>query len=262
MSWPGWTTLSKEMMGTAVAKATYFLTPADLRLIQCHSYGGGIGCGPPMHFYKETELRALALRKHGQAGFHKKQQARLQRESKKRQRQDDADSALAALQRASRPPAPMVSQHSAVANNSVILVSDSDNAAPLPAAAAPRPAAIAPPETSVLRKSLLKLAKQALGFKDSGAPKQWRVEVPGIQPSVFAALAGRPADAELRTFVKAGAYYSHEGAALELFQCTQEDLERFFSHEGVGIEIYHSITLKYKPLNMTLTLHGSGEIVY
>ena len=49
-------------------------------------------------------------------------------------------------------------------------------------------------------------------------------------------------------------------AALEFFQCSQEDLVRFFRHEGVGIEIFDSIMLKYKPSDMTLTLHGSGEI--
>ena len=71
----------------------------------------------------------------------------------------------------------------------------------------------------------------------------------------------RPADVALRTFVKAGAYYSHEVAALEFFQCEQDDLERFFGHEGVGIKIDHSIKLKYKPSDMTMTLHGSsGEI--
>ena len=249
---------SNEMMGSAEAKATYFLTPGDLRLLNYQSFGGGIGCGPPRHFYKVAELKALALSKHGQAGFLKKHQARLQRESKKRQRQDEADSALAALQ--PRPPAPIVSQGTGASNHAVVMVGDSDDDAPPPAAATPRPAAIAPPETSVLRKSLLKLAKQALGFRDSGAPKQWRVEAPGIQPGVFAALAGRPADAALRTFVKAGAFYSHEVAALEFFQCSQEDLVRFFRHEGVGIEIFNSIMLKYKPSDMTLTLHGSGEI--
>lgn len=53
----------------------------------------------------------------------------------------------------------------------------------------------------------------------------------------------------------------HTMAALEFFQCEQDDLERFFRHEGVGIKIDHSITLKYKPSDMTMTLHGSGEIV-
>ena len=137
----------------------------------------------------------------------------------------------------------------------IILVSD-------PVDAAPRPAAVAPPiETAALRKSLLKLAKQALGFKDSSAPKQWRVEAPDVQPSVFAALAGRPADAALRTFVKTGAYYSHEAEALELFCCTQADLLRIFKREGVGIQIDDSITLKYKQSDMTLTLHGAGAII-
>ena len=252
MSW-----LAGDLVATADAKSVYFLTPDDLRLLNCQMFGGGIGCGPPRHFYHEADLRAAAIRKHGQAGFQKKQEARLQRESKKRQRQGDAESALAALQQAARPPAPIASPGTGASNCGAPIIPASD-----PVDAATRPAAVALPlETTALRKSLLKLAKQALGFKDSGAPKQWRVEAPNIQPSVFAALAGRPADAALRTFVKTGAYYSHEAEALELFCCTQADLLRIFKREGVGIEIDGSIILKYKQSDMTLTLHGAGAII-
>ena len=246
-----------DLVGSGEAKTAYFLTADDLRQLSCHAFGGGIGCGAPRHFYREAELRAAAVRKHGEAGFLKKLEARAQRESKKRQREDDAESALAALERAVQPPPPIaltLSGGRAANNAPVIAARDSDDAAP-------RLAAVAPPETAALRKSLLKLAKQALGFRDSGAPKPWRVEVPGVQPAAFAALVGRPADAALRTFVKAGAHLSHEVEAKQLFHCTQADLLRVFKREGVGIEIYPSVTLKYKPSDMTLTLHGAGEIV-
>ena len=75
MSW-----LAGDLVATADAKSVYFLTPDDLRLLNCQMFGGGIGCGPPRHFYHEADLRAAAIRKHGQAGFQKKQEARLQRE--------------------------------------------------------------------------------------------------------------------------------------------------------------------------------------
>jgi hypothetical protein len=244
-----------DLVGSGEAKTAYFLTADDLRQLSCHAFGGGIGCGAPRHFYREAELRAAAVRKHGEAGFLKKLEARAQRESKKRQREDDAESALAALERAVQPPPPNALLDGRAANNApVIAARNSDDAAP-------RPAAAAPAETAALRKSLLKLAKQALGFRDSGAPKPWRVEVPGVQPGAFAALAGRPADVALRTFVKAGAYLSHEVEAKELFRCAQADLLRVFKREGVGIEIDSSVTLKYKPSDMTLTLHGAGEII-
>ncbi len=228
-----------------------------MRLLSCQAFGGGIGCGAPRLFYHAADLPAAAIRKHGQDGFQKKQEARQKRESKKRQRQDDAESALAALERlrAACPPAPIASPGTGAPNNAnIIPVSSSNNAAP-------QFAAVEPPETSTLRKSLLKLAKKALGFKDSGGAKDWRIEVPGVQPSVFAALSGRPADSALQTFVKVGAYHSHEAEARELFRCTNADLVRFFTREGVGIEIFEEIILKYKPSDMTLTLLGCGEIV-
>jgi hypothetical protein len=155
-----------------------FLLPTTSASSTVSCSGGDIGCGPPRHFYNEADLRAAAIRKHGQADFQTKQEARLQRESKKRQRQDDAESALAALQQAACPSAPIASPgtEASIGGAPIILVSD-------PIDAAPRPAAVAPHiETAALRKSPLKLAKQALGFKDSGAPKQWRVEAPHVQP--------------------------------------------------------------------------------
>jgi hypothetical protein len=244
-----------DLVGSAEAKSAYFLTPDDLRLLRFESFGGGIGCGAPRHFYHAADLAAAAIRKHGQAGFQKKQEARLLRESKKRQREDDAEIALAALQRAERSSVPIASPSTGASNDApIILDSDADDGVP-------QTAAVAPPETAPLRKSLLRLAKQALGFRDSGAPKPWRVEAPGVHPNVFAALAGRPSDAALRTFVKVGAHYSHEADCRVLFGCAEADLLRIFKREGVGIQICDEITLKYKPSDLTLTLHGVGEIV-
>lgn len=213
------------------AKAQYFLTPEDLRFLNVQSVGGGIGCGRPTNYYNPKELEAAAIRKHSEAGFKAKKEARKKRESKKRAREDAADDALEALQ-----------------------------AAPLPPTAA-APAAAAP-ETAALRKSLLKLAKKALGFTEGGGPKNWRVEAPGVLPATFAALAGRAADSALRTFVKAGAYHSHDVDARALFGVRDaSELLRVFKREGVGIQIDDWITLKYKPSDMTLSLHGGGEII-
>jgi len=118
----------------------------------------------------------------------------------------------------------------------------------------------APPQLAALRKSLLKMAKQRLGFEDSGGPKSWRVEVPGQDAAAFAALAGRAGDDRLATFVKRGAYYHAEVSALALFGCAQSDLQRWFKREGVGIEIDTAVTLRYKPSDATLAVLGEGEI--
>ena len=130
-----------------------------------------------------------------------------------RQREEDADAALAAMRQRPQPAAGAA-------------------APPQAAAAAAAAQTIAP-----LRKSLLKMAKKALGFTDGGAPKGWRIEAPAIQPATFAALAGRPADVSLRTFVKSGAYHSVSLDACALFGCRASELQRFFKREGVGIEI-------------------------
>ncbi len=244
---------SSDLVGSAEAKTAYFLTPDDLRLLSFQAFGGGIGCGAPRHFYHAADLLAAAIRKHGQAGFEKKQQARQQRESKKRQREGDADQALAEFLRAPRPPAPVAVPGPGASSAAPVALADDHNGS--------RTVAVIPQEIAALRKSLLKLSKQALAFTESGGPKAWRVEVPGIQRNMFAALADRSYDAELCTFVKAGAYYSHTVDALALFTCKEEDMLRVFKRQGVGLQIYETITLKYKPSDMTLTLHGHGEII-
>ena len=136
------------------------------------AFGGGIGCGAPRHFYHAADLLAAAIRKHGQAGFEKKQQARQQRESKKRQREGDAEQALAELQRAPRAPAPVAALGLGASSAApIILVNDSH---------APRTAAVVPQELAALRKSLLKLSKQALAFTMSsteGRQLQPRLDV-------------------------------------------------------------------------------------
>lgn len=236
-------------MGSAEAKTAYFLTPDDLRLLSFQAFGGGIGCGAPRHFYHAEDLLAAAIRKHGQAGFEEKQQ----RESKKRQRECNAEHALAELQQAPRAPAPVAAPGPGDSSAAPIIRADTSHA--------PQTAAVAPQELAALRKSLLKLSKQALAFTESGGPKAWRVEVPGIQRNVFAAFAGRPLDGELRTFVKAGAHYSHTVDAVSLFACKEGDMLCVFKRQGVGLQIDETITLKYKPSGMTLTLHGHGEIV-
>ena len=71
-----------------------------------------------------------------------------------------------------------------------------------------------------------------LGFTMSGAPKNWRVEVHGVQPAMFASLADRPTDGTLRSFVKAGAFYSVDVSATKLYG-SAADLVRFFNREGL-----------------------------
>lgn len=233
----------RQLVGTAEAKSEYFLTPADLNGLLCQTFGGGIGCGAPRKFYFAGDLQACALTKYGAAGLKSKQEAKQKRESKKRQREADADAALAAMTQRPHPGAAAPPQAAAAGFGAA-------------AAAAASPQIVAP-----LRKSLLKMAKKALGFTDGGGPKNWRIEAPAIQPAIFAALAGRPADVTLRTFVKSGAYHSLDVDACTLFGCREGDLLRVFKREGVGIQIDDGLVLKFKPSDGTLSVHGGGDIV-
>lgn len=182
-----------DWVSTQDAKRCYYLTTDDLRQVESVSVGGGIGCGRPTNLYEPDGLLRQSIRVHGEAGYQKKLAARLKREAKKRQREDDADAALEAMR------APKKKQQV------VDLTDENDGAAA--AAAAPLPAV----NTVKLRRSLLKMSKKAFGFTMGGAPAQWRVQVPSITPEVFAALCGRPADRALATFVKRGAYHTHCG---------------------------------------------------
>lgn len=222
-----------QWIRTIDAKKLFCLETADLAELPCQLSGGGLGCGAPKKWYQCTDLHRAANAKHGSEGFMQKRQARFKRAQNKRKRDDAAKNVAAA--------------------NHARLVTVSGQ----PAAVAEDKAAAA---TAVkLRRSLLKLAKRGMGFKDSGAPRDIRVEVPGVGAATFAHLCGVPSDPTLATLVKQGAYYSVRIDAGKLFGKTA-DLSRFFAHDGVAQELGASITLKYKPSTMSLTLHAWADV--
>ena len=222
-----------QWIRTIAAKKLFCLETADLAELPCQLSGGGLGCGAPKKWYQCTDLHRAANAKHGSEGFMQKRQARFKRAQNKRKR-DDATRNVAAA------------NHARLATGSG-----------QPAAVAEDKAVAA---TAVkLRRSLLKLAKREMGFKDSGAPRDIRVEVPGVGAATFAHLRGVPSDPTLATLVKQGAYYSVRIDTGKLFGKTA-DLSRFFARAGVGQELGESITLKYKPSTMSLTLHASADL--
>ena len=179
-----------------------------------------------------ADLLRAANAKHGTAGFQKKREARSKRLQNKRKREDDAAAAAS----------------SAHTNRTI----DGVAAAELIDVAAQAAA-------TSLRPSLLKLAKKAMGFKNSGGPLDIRVEVPGVTPATFALLRGVPSDPTLATMVKRGAFYSEPVSLCVLFG-RNANLSRFFARDGVGQALGDDATLKYKPSTMTLTLHAYAEL--
>ena len=90
----------------------------------------------------------------------------------------------------------------------------------------------------------------------------WATDSDGVCDVLWlTALVGRPTDVNLASFVKAGAYYSEDVEAMQLFACTEADMEKRFKREGVGMVIYERVCVKYKPSDNTLSLSGCGEIV-
>lgn len=230
------------MVSTKDAKQLYFLAADDLAALQCYRFGGGIGCGPPMKMYRHEHLVEASLDKHGRAGVLKKLEARRKREEKKRQKEEQAELARKRMK---------TSNDNAGNTNSSSTTPDKSSAAGKDT-----------PEIKKLRGSLLKLAKKNLGFERSGAPKNWRFEVPGTSTGTFAALMNRPADVDLDTFVKNGAYYTidrHD--AMELFGVKDEEkLVKQFKREMVGQRIASYVVVRYKPSAMELSVSGYAEI--
>ena len=115
-------------------------------------------------------------------------------------------------------------------------------------------------EVKRLREGLLKMAKQNMGFEMSGAPKNWKIEVPGISKATFAALVGRHTDVDLDSFVKKGAYYTEQYEAFMLFRASQTRLTKYFDRECVTQKIGSSVTVRYKPSAMELSVSGYAEM--
>ena len=248
----------ENYMGVAEAKHFYFLDSKDLKVLPYKTFGGGIGCGAPLKLFNPKDVHEVAMRKWGgKEGLEKKRKAREKRQENKRKKEQAAEEARKALANNNKA--------SAASNSS----SNDENTNPQASSNKRAKTSNNGSNDAVikkLRKSMLRMAKKNLGFQYSGAPKDWRFEVPATTPETFAALLGRPEDTDLKTFVKKGAYYSEYAKAREFFQCPEpndgidDDLVRFFSREGVGIRIGEDIVVKYKPSTMDLIVNGYGEI--
>lgn len=228
------------MVSTKDAKKDYFLTTDDLAGLPCYKFGGGIGCGPPMKCYKHDDLVAESLSLHGRAGVTKKLEARHKREMNKRRKEEKAEEARKKLKSLTN-----TADGAAAAgcSNPVKAVGDTK-------------------EIKKLRGSLLKMAKKKMGFEMSGAPSRWRIEVPGTSKATFAALMGQPADVNLDSFVKNGAYHTVEGYDVETLFGTKDEsqLTKDFKREGVTQKIGSYVTVRYKESAMELSVSGWGEI--
>lgn len=217
-------------VATKEAKQQYFLATDDLRCLPHESVGYlGFGTGPPMKVYSHRDLVEASLAKFGRRGITKKLEARRKREEKKRLKEGQAEVARKRLK----------------TDGADVVAVASDTG-----------------EIKKLRGSLLKMAKKNLGFEMSGAPKNWRFDVPGTSKATFAALMNRPDDLDLDTFVKNGAYYTVEGhSASKLFGIKDEgQLTKYFSREMVGQKIGERVVVRYKPSVMEMSVSGYAHI--
>ena len=243
-----------DMVSSKDAKKEYFLTASDLSTLMMCSVGGGflpglISTGPPTKYYLHEDLVNRSLRKHGMTGVVKKLEARSKREEKKRMREEQAEQARQRLMTAA---STSTADGAAAATATTIRV--------------PRDSQ----EIKNLRRELLNMVKRNMGFKTEGvivlpyyyggAPKNWRIEMSGIPKATFAALMYRPTDVDLESFVKNGAYYTEQHEASILFRASQTRLTKYFDRECVTQKIGSSVTVRYKPSTMVLSISGSAEM--
>ena len=76
---------------------------------------------------------------------------------------------------------------------------------------------------------------------------------------------GQPNDVELTTFVKNGAYYTIQSYdCMKLFGLNEDDVDsqltKSFKREGVSQKIGESVTVRYKPSTMEMSVSGYAEI--
>jgi len=229
-----------DMVSSKEAKKEYFLTADDLANVRYEPIGGGFGIGPPTKCYLHEHLVKTSVRKHGRAGVVKKLEARNKREEKKRKKEEEAEQARKRLK--------------------TITNTSADGAAAAATATTKTASAGDTQEVKRLREGLLKMAKQNMGFEMSGAPKNWKIEVPGISKATFAALMGRPTDVDLESFVKNGAYYKEKYEASKLFRTDEAQLTKDFNRECVTQNIGPYVSVRYKPSTMELSISGYAEM--
>jgi hypothetical protein len=250
-----------DMLATSDAKVTFFLEPRDLRHIKYRSHSRDCRTGPPLRLYRVDDLRAAAIRKHGELGLKKKEEARSRRLTKKLKRKDASGIVLAADQHELDPSDSPTSATDEVDNAAIGVADDFEGqTAVLPSHdCAPAEVAVVPFDTRFLRASLLKLAKEAACLANQSSSKVWRVDVPCVKPDAFAAMSGRPANPAPKSSTSCS--YSRQARACELFGCNEADLLQVFYRHGVGIQILDDVTLTYLPSTSALQLQGECEFV-
>ena len=254
-------------LSAAEAKKEYFLAPADLADLP-HQSRGGFGCGNTK-LYSESLLEVTALRKHGHAGLAAKREKREKREENKRKREAEAERAAEELL---APSSSSASKKQKARSDDVIDLTGDDASSPVAAAASVATAASAAAATTVdaakiksLRKEMRRALKKGVLTWDymnskraaNGAVGTVRLE--RIEQVEYCALIGRSADPELRTLVKAGAWYSLSVPFETAFGRGCDPLRgsggRYGCNSDLGVDPAHGLTLKYQPKSKTLGVH-------
>jgi hypothetical protein len=240
-----------DMVSSKEAKKEYFLTASDLATLFYEPVGGGVGIGSATKYYIHRHLVNRSLRKHGMAGVVKKLEARNKREEKKRMKEEQAEQARNRLMAAASTSTTEMTHIGRVTTTNIRIPRDSQ-------------------EIKNLRGGLLNMVKENMGFRTTGviilpyyyggAPKNWRIEMPGISKATFAALIFRPTDVDLESFVKNGAYYTEKYEASNFFGVHETKLTKYFNRECVTQKIGSTVTVRYKPSTMELSISGYAEI--
>ena len=251
---------ARDKIPSPEAKKEYFLTASDLFMAEIDLVGGGVGIGPAKKYYWHIHLVRKSLNKHGEEAVGRKLMARYKRNEKKRLKEEQAGRALQRLKAETSTRTEMATGAAAAkGNDSAVktkVVTDGT-------AKSMGNREIVEKRIRNLRGEMLALVKSQMTytFLSKQHPK-WRVEVPHMNKAFFAAFMGRPADVELETFVKNGAYITvKQVEASEFFAITNE--EQLVKHfDCCSFKIASDVTVHYKPATMHFSATGCSKLYW
>jgi hypothetical protein len=262
----------KRSLGLSTASATeakkhFFLTPADLESVPFERPGGW-GCGLSRD-YLLADLERAAVAVHGEDGLRRKEEARRNRNSRAREKEAQAARALEELNR-KRDAEELVPETAKKQRKAEVI--DLTGAKPRVLFAGEQQqakvtATAAPSAVSRVRSELTSRVKGCLTWDTMWSVPYQMASVPikvtifGVSPAAFAALIGRAEDAELKTLVKRGAWYSENVDNSVLFGAgwrttmVGSGSKRGSLNSELGLDETSSL-LKYAPAKQELHFQG------
>ena len=266
-------------VGTLTAKKEFFLSADDLRDLPFYRPGGWGGWGN-RRFYRESDLREAALRKHGGLeGFRKKQMQRATREARKKEKEEKASRALKELTN----PTVTAKSNAAASSSDVI-----DLTKPSSTVKAANPSATVDPKALKTLRDQMRRSMKANVTWDYRKYESYRYEwafqylslsltlpvnsknaahgtsatcqLHRVSQDEYCTLIGRSFDPNLSTLVKKGAWYSMK-VPYSTFMGENNNPStitgsggRYNCNNQLGVDPEQDLVVKYAPSQQCLSV--------